>query len=408
MTDEDQRQLGTTYPKRAAGLVKKGRAVWINASEIRLKTEKAASHCPSGNDISEDNQMNELYFNAKEWKPNPECEQNVAERTFINSTFGNLREIYMLGNWNMTGSYTELFSPEYHLDKCTAYHFVFWLNGGENDRRDEICQLQIVYDKDSGNKDIFKLNRKFISAVKSYKGWYLYNIPFTTGENETTQLQFAVKGAYTSIMHADSIESYTDLQNEPDEFEQQRPQRHNIVFEEGWPADRWYATEQLKKRKDGSKRFSEDFKRGTENFGESMKDFGKDMEDFGKRMYEKVRSRMNHGSKEEDGESEKSDSFYNCEWTEEDSKDVREAMDDAKTDVREAVEDVKDTVKDAEQAMKEAQESMQDAVREAEEAIKEAEKTMKKAMYEAQETMRRAEEASGKSADTANVTVLDN
>ena len=65
VTDENGTYVGTTYPKRAKGLVKNGRALFVDDCTIRLsgKTE------PSDDTLiqSEVKQMNYIYFNPREW-----------------------------------------------------------------------------------------------------------------------------------------------------------------------------------------------------------------------------------------------------------------------------------------------------------------------------------------------------
>ena len=43
VTDVDGRRIGTTYPKRAKGLLKNGRAEYVNDREIRLTNTHASA-----------------------------------------------------------------------------------------------------------------------------------------------------------------------------------------------------------------------------------------------------------------------------------------------------------------------------------------------------------------------------
>lgn len=140
------------------------------------------------------------------------------------------------------------------FEKNTEYHFVFWLNGGENDNSDETCQLHIMFTDNSltvdksdwENKLVYKLNRSYIKPLKKYKGWELYDIPFMTGDKEFTQLRFVANRAPMAVMTAEEPEKYAELADAVDEFAERRPQRHNIIFEDGWPTNTWYATSKLK------------------------------------------------------------------------------------------------------------------------------------------------------------------
>ena len=160
VTDENGTYVGTTYPKRAKGLVKNGRALFVDDCTIRLsgKTE------PSDDTLiqSEVKQMNYIYFNPREWsleqtqfdtqyqngngfgyfQQNPN-RQVSADRSFINDFDGSLVESLMLGGWNE--AYVRVTSGALPLLPDTENCFVFWLNGGENDKNSEICQLQITF-----------------------------------------------------------------------------------------------------------------------------------------------------------------------------------------------------------------------------------------------------------------------
>lgn len=49
----------------------------------------------------------------------------------------------MLGGWNE--AYVRVTSGALSLLPDSENCFVFWLNGGENDKNSEICQLQITF-----------------------------------------------------------------------------------------------------------------------------------------------------------------------------------------------------------------------------------------------------------------------
>ncbi len=291
MKDEFGNFLGNTYPKRAKGLIKKGRAEKVSEYEIRLVDssappdtednmklfnitdnnnetitvsaetgeviETAASDIPktpetgevienTASDIPEtpekqtenadEKKAKTLFFNAREWKPSKEYDKTVATRSFITDPFGKLTEAYMIGDWDWHWSQIE--TAELVLEKNTDYEFVFWLNGGENDRNQETCRLEIVFDADNENRSIYNLNRNFIRYERHYKGWYLYRIPFNTGDACYTKLRFVAMAACATVMHADEPESYVDLPEDP--APTGLPQRHNIFFGEGFPRNaRW-------------------------------------------------------------------------------------------------------------------------------------------------------------------------
>ena len=276
--DEFGNFLENTYPKRAKGLIKKGRAEKVSEYEIRLARGSAppdtednmnnfnitdnnetitvntetgeviGTAVQSGVDMlhaAEPKQketaaktVKTLFFNAREWKPSKECTNTVATRSFISSPFGNLTEAYMIGDWHWNWSQIE--TGELILEKNTDYEFLFWLNGGENDRNQETCRLEIVFDGDVENRNIYNLNRSFIRYVRHYKGWYLYRIPFNTGDACYTKLKLIAMAAYAAFIRADVPESYSELPDDPAPVG--LPQRHNIIFgEDGFPRNSYWS-----------------------------------------------------------------------------------------------------------------------------------------------------------------------
>lgn len=332
----DGKQVGLTYPKRARGLVSKGRARYVNDCDIRLdvsdvtyitednkmdnnninslnglnsaempkmpeipkvpetaklpdmpeipKVPEAAKlpdmpeipkvpevarvpdipevqrvpgipeipKVPNVTDRSdaaprmERQPVNKLFFNPRDWVFNKECKKNVGSRSFMQGPDGDLAEAFTLGNWGY--DWTEIISRSYIFPKNTLHTFTFWLNGGENDQNDEVCRLEIIFNNDYESRLTYNLNRNFIKPVKKLNGWELYVIPFMTVGNEYTQLKFIAQRAYMTVMASKDAEVYANIPDKPDEFEEYRPQRHNIVFSDGFPTNTWYATKKLREK----------------------------------------------------------------------------------------------------------------------------------------------------------------
>ncbi len=249
----DGEEIGTTYPKRAAGLVKKGRARYVNDHEIHLNASDVTKFTEEtkmdNNNIITQNQdraepYTMLYFNAREWHLNKDCKDNVGSRSFMTGPDGAFTEAFTIGNWSW--NWTEICSKQLTLAKNTPHMFTFWLNGGENDRNNEVCRFEVVFNNDYENRYTYNLNRNFIQPVKRLNGWELYEIPFTTGDNEYTELRFVAQYAYMTVTAAKDKSEYADIPDTVDEFADDRPQRHNIVFQDGWPTDKWYGTRKLR------------------------------------------------------------------------------------------------------------------------------------------------------------------
>lgn len=263
--------IGSTYPKRAAGLVKKGRARYVNDWDIRLNVSDVMNFTEEtkmdniNNNLGETKEIiveptsaptaykapeqpvNRLFFSAREWTFNKACKDNVGSRSFMEGPDGVIAEAYMIGNWNW--NWTEIVSKTLVLPKNTLHTFTFWLNGGENDRNNEVCRFEIIYNNDHENRYTYNLNRNFVKPLKKVNGWELYEIPFITGNNEYTELRFAAQYAPMTILAAKDKSAYANLADIVDEFEGERPQRHNIIFDDGWPNNTWYSTAELRKKR---------------------------------------------------------------------------------------------------------------------------------------------------------------
>lgn len=255
----DGDEVGSTYPRRAAGLVKKGRACYVNDFTIRLDMSDTV-HQSEGIEMDntniiiietgnkqEEKKVVKLYFNAREWKFNRDCSSNVGDRSFMEGPDGELAEAYMIGDWDWK-HWTEIVSETLLLPKQTECSFTFWLNGGENDRSDEVCRFEVILNNNYEQRYTFNLNRNYIRPLKKLNGWELYEIPFRTLDNEYTQLRFVAQKAYMTVMAAKDVSAYANFPDNPDPFEDERPQRHNLVFADGFPKNNWYSTEQMMKK----------------------------------------------------------------------------------------------------------------------------------------------------------------
>ena len=175
VTDVNGDIIGTTYPKRAKGLVKNGRACYVGASAIQM----SASHALSGiKTISEETSMNYITFKGEEW-----LRRDVDISFMTNPIDGSITQALMLGNWdNCDGCFREAKSKIMMLTPETEYRFVFWLNGGENEKGNEICEFKVAFSSDWENCNVYKLNRGYIRPLLHQKGWELYELPFRTPE----------------------------------------------------------------------------------------------------------------------------------------------------------------------------------------------------------------------------------
>lgn len=284
VTDEMGRQIGTTYEKRAWGLVKKGRACYTDDATIMMFAEEDTSGYVFH--YMEDYNMNYIYFDAKQWSLDTAA-KSVGERSFIQDFDGKMTEIFQVGAWDSEVS--RIVSEPIALEGATDYTFVFWLNGGENEDNDETCRLEVIFDGDINKINSYKLNRTFIAPTLKVAGWELYAITFTTpeGASVSTELRFTAGKAPMAVMKAEELSAYDGWENDPDLYEEYRPYRANIVFSDGWPSGKeyWYSTACLKELYPEIKPPKRKPKRGnTEEEAKDSKsfDFGKEFTKFAK------------------------------------------------------------------------------------------------------------------------------
>lgn len=180
--------------------------------------------------------MSDLFFCPERWEPDPMISSNVAKRLSVKGFLGKPTDAWQLGDWwyNWTTLQTKIPMEAGWLESGQEYRFCFWLNGGENDRYDEVCYLEIFGDVWE-DRLTFKLNRDFTTPVLEKNGWLLFAIPFVAPQAaESLKLRFVACGAICTIagipdMNMAACEALT-----PDARSFDHPQRHNLVFPNGW------------------------------------------------------------------------------------------------------------------------------------------------------------------------------
>lgn len=209
-------QVSLTYPKRAKGLVKSGRAEYINDCAIRLLNALE----PTVLDIEnmEDTSMsNVICFNSRDFQFDKTCQgKNVGSRMFITDSFGNNVEVFEIGD--NAGSWTQI-ACEKTLEKYTDYVFRFAMTRKTYSMDDGVSQFIIVPEKESlsgdenwDNRYVYNLARNeykpLINKNVDGKNVKVFEIPFNTGDCDKVRFVFVEQYAVTRIFEAADNEAY--------------------------------------------------------------------------------------------------------------------------------------------------------------------------------------------------------
>ena len=84
--------------------------------------------------------MKQIFFCPDQWRMDATVPTGVAAITEVTGFDGKTTEAWQLGNWQYDWS---TIRTDIVLEPGEAYTFVFWLNGGENDQYDEVCNLEV-------------------------------------------------------------------------------------------------------------------------------------------------------------------------------------------------------------------------------------------------------------------------
>lgn len=219
VTDAKGIPIGRTYPKRAAGLVKHGRAEYASDCEIRL----LHTHAPSvinKFDNTEDFFMSKIInFNAREFKPAPDLKPDGACRMVITRGSGNT-EYYRLGN-PADLSIPAGISCRLKLEKNTDYIFRF-----ETDAARAVFGSNAEFNCAIGptehmeDRFVFPLGQSLFAPMLSKLSndgqdilMRVYDIPFNTGDDKDYTVIFGSCNALVGVMPVLDMSVYDGLED---------------------------------------------------------------------------------------------------------------------------------------------------------------------------------------------------
>ncbi len=214
--DEFGNVVGQTYPKRARGLVKNGRAEYLDDCTIRLK--ESCNPAINESDMEEEDMSIVLNFNAREFQFDKTCQgNNVGTRMFVTDIFGESVEMYEIGGGM---SWTQICTDKI-LEPDTDYVFRFAMTGG-NDVHGGATQFIVMpiageegTDEDWENRYVYNLSQCQYKPKVS-KRWgntalRVYEIPFKTEATVKYRFIFVEQDAVLRIFPSKDLESYSQF-----------------------------------------------------------------------------------------------------------------------------------------------------------------------------------------------------
>ncbi len=249
VTDVEGNHIGTTYPKRARGLVKNGRAEYVSDREIRLKNTRA----PAVYTYTEDTKMSKIInFNTRDFKFEDTCKSNVGFRGFVSTGFGN-EEIWEIGDWGW--NWTQIAAVFKGLEKNTDYVFRFAMTLGHNDDNREESLVHILRDCEGAAVDQASQYDIEEESRKAWEDRYTYcirqsrfkpviskrdreedtmlrvfELPFNTGDHNNWKVIIVANHAIARFFRAKENEVYSGLEDL--RYEQWREQRTARLYAE--------------------------------------------------------------------------------------------------------------------------------------------------------------------------------
>lgn len=218
VSDANGRRIGATYPKRARGLVKNGRAELISDHEIRLLlTQPPASFIDT-----EDSSMSKvIQFNTREFDFDESCQSNTGFRGFVTTALGN-EEVWEIGDWGW--NWTQLAAEIKNLEPNTDYVFRFAMTLGHNDDGREESLVHLHY-SDGDAKQAWKDRFTYCIKMSRFKPILskrdpdedtmirVFELPFNTGEHTSVRILIISQHAIARFSRARANEDYASLED---------------------------------------------------------------------------------------------------------------------------------------------------------------------------------------------------
>lgn len=197
--------------------MKNGRAEYVSDCEIRITD----THKPAADITEVINMSKVINFDARDFKADKSCENNVTAKFFVTDSEGKNAIAYSIGNWDW--DWTQI-CCEKKLEKNTDYVFRFVIVGGYCDTGNETSRFEIVPMPDGKlteeayenryTYDLAQSRYKPVISKKTDDGMLrLYEIPFSTFDCEDLRFVFIAMHAAATLYAPKELSAYADLEN---------------------------------------------------------------------------------------------------------------------------------------------------------------------------------------------------
>ena len=212
VTDINGNVTGTTYPKRARGLIKSGRATEVDEHTIRLISSVFTDAFSF--ETEETKMANIIDFKARGFKLVPECTSNRGTRLIVTENEENV-ECFEIGEGGMM---TEI-ARKVDLQKDQDYVFRFTIKSrfvrGENAE-----SMVTIYFDEKGDGYTYPLDRadknrfKPVICKKTDDGLLrVFELPFNSGDSESCTIDVNVHDMTAWLYPAKEADAYSTLED---------------------------------------------------------------------------------------------------------------------------------------------------------------------------------------------------
>lgn len=222
-----------------------------------------------------------INFNAREFKFDTTCNDNVGSRMFVTDCIGQNAEIYEIGDWEW--AWTQIYC-EKQLEKNTDYVFRFAMTGGINNTCDGTSQFMVIpiegeelTPQDWENRYVFNLLKSQYQPILS-KSWSqemlrVYEVPFNTCDCEKFRFVFVSHHVVTKLFPAQELSAYADFKDYSynDWYNEQFGNRNNLGGNSS-SSIREYVMKTVTNALNGSSQANESFNDGGMNIKRTNED----------------------------------------------------------------------------------------------------------------------------------------